>query len=258
MESKGRTDVLRTHFQRLLRAHLPQPVLLLRRRPAAQPSRLRNRNGNVRILAAECPHLRFKGRVLPVDDLAVGVQADNVDVLAAGEPVRVERVDRVAVCEGADGAPEHLDAGARDGGGDGAPHGFELGGRAVVFDARVRVEGVGVDVPVYFVGEAEPDGLGALCEEFVHRGGDGGGGDLGEGDEGLEGDGVDGAVEGGRVGWGVHLGVWGAHGGGGGDLGVVAVGAGGVGGVELVLDGHDVDSVGEPAHGDAIWPVAVW
>ncbi len=258
MEKKRLTNVLRTRFQRLLRADLPQPVLLLRRRPAPQPSRLRNRNGDVRILAAKRAHLRVKGRILPVDDLAVGIQADNVHVIAAGEPVGVERVDRVAVCKGADGAPEHLDAGARDGGGDGAPHGFELGGRAVVFDCGVRVEGVGVDVPVYFVGEAEPDDLGALGKDFVHRGGDGGGGDLGERDEGLEGDGVDGAVEGGGAGWGVHLGVWGAHGGGGGDLGVVAVGARGVGGAELVLDGHDVDSVGEPAHGDTVWSVAVW
>lgn len=102
----------------------------------------------------------------------------------------------------------------------------------MVFDVGIRVGGVGVNVPVHFVGETEPDDgcLGVLFgEKLVHGGCDGRGGDLGEGDERLEGDGVDGAVEGGGEGLGVHFGVWSAHTGCGGNVGVVAVGAGTMG-----------------------------
>lgn len=181
--------------------------------------------------------------------LGVDVEADDVDVLGAGEPLGVDCGDGVRG-DGLVGGPVHFDFGAVDGGGDGLPEGFEFGGGAVVFVDGVGVEGVGVDVPVYFVAEAEPDDGGALGEDLVQGGGDLAGGDLGEGQPGLEGEDVGGAGGGGgaRLGGGLAGAVVAR----GDDLGVVAVRAGFGVGLDFGLDHGDVHPVREPAHGDAV------
>ena len=75
----------------------------------------------------------------------------------------------------------------------------------MVFVPGVCVGGVGVDVPVHFVREPEPDLPGEFVGERLHGCGYCGGGDGGEGYPWLEGDVVDGSGVGGGAGATGHL-----------------------------------------------------
>ena len=172
--------------------------------------------------------------------MRIVIHTDDIDVFGARPPVVANGSDGIR-WNGAIGRPEHFHFGAVDGVCNGLPEGFEVRSATVVFDIGGIIR-IGGDVPVHFVGEAEPDDGGAFGKNVGHGSGDFGGGDLVEGDEGLEGDGKDGTALGcGRCG-ATHYVV--AVVAGRDNVRVVPVSAGCGAAFGFILDGVDVDAIG--------------